>query len=117
MAITDTLSFADMAGSAAKAASLLKALSNEHRLLVLCHLAAESELTAGELVVRSGLSQSALSQHLTRLREEGLIDFRREAQRLNYRIADPNAERVLGLLHDIYCPELGSEGQPEKLIS
>ncbi|MBC2777095.1 ArsR/SmtB family transcription factor [Parasphingopyxis marina] len=117
MTITDTLSFAAMAENASKAASLLKALSNEHRLLVLCHLVAESELTAGELVVRSGLSQSALSQHLGRLREEGLIDFRRDAQRLHYRIADPNAERVLGLLHDIYCPDLESEGEQEKVIS
>jgi DNA-binding transcriptional ArsR family regulator len=111
MALTETFSSADMAENVVQSASLLKALSNEHRLLVLCHLASEGELTAGALVERSGISQSALSQHLARLREEGLIEYRREAQTLYYRIADPNAERVLDLLHDIYCPGLGSGGQ------
>ena len=113
MTITDTLSLADMTENAARAASLMKLLANEHRLLVMCHLAAEGELTAGALVERSGLSQSALSQHLGKLREEGLVDYRREAQTLFYRIADPNAERVLVLLHDIYCPELGSGNSEE----
>lgn len=55
---------------------------------------------------RMELSQSALSQHLARLREDGVVTFRREAQTMFYQIADAKAARLLGLLHDIYCPEL-----------
>ena len=99
----------DLADNAADAAVLLKALSNEHRLLVLCHLAAEGELPVGALVERLGLSQSALSQHLAKLRGEGLVVFRREAQTLHYRVADPRAERLLALLHEMFCPGLGDK--------
>jgi ArsR family transcriptional regulator, virulence genes transcriptional regulator len=84
------------------AASMLRALSHEARLLVLCELAV-GERSAGELVERSGLSQSALSQHLSKLREQGLVTTRREAQSIFYRIADPKAGRLLGVLHEIYC--------------
>ena len=87
---------------AGEAAAMLRALSHEARLLVLCELAA-GERAAGELVERSGLSQSALSQHLTKLRDEGLVTTRRDAQSIIYRIADPKAERLLGVLHEIYC--------------
>ncbi len=92
---------------AAEAASLLRSLSNESRLLVLCSLAESGELAVGELVDRVGLSQSALSQHLAKLREEGLVATRKEAQRVYYRICDPRAQQVLALLHDIFCPDLG----------
>ncbi len=92
---------------AAKAASLLRILSNESRLLVLCHLAESEELAVGELVERIGLSQSALSQHLAKLREEGLVATRKEAQSVYYRICDPRAQQLLALLHDIFCPDLG----------
>ncbi|MGV8997848.1 MAG: ArsR/SmtB family transcription factor [Parvibaculaceae bacterium] len=85
-----------------EAVSMLRALSHEARLMVLCELA-DGEQTAGDLVARSGLSQSALSQHLAKLREEGLVATRREAQTIFYRIADPKAERLLGVLHEIYC--------------
>jgi ArsR family transcriptional regulator, virulence genes transcriptional regulator len=94
---------------AAEAAGLLKALSNPSRLLVLCHLANGTELSVNQIVNRVGLSQSALSQHLAKLREEGLVATRKQAQTVFYRIADPRAERLLGLLQEIYCPELGNE--------
>lgn len=90
----------------AAAADLLRALASEQRLLILCHLAANGELSVSALVERVQLSQSALSQHLARLREEGIVAFRREAQTLFYRIADDRAARLLGVLHEIYCPEL-----------
>ena len=106
---TSTWTASDLADNAADAAVLLKALSNEHRLLVLCHLAAEGELPVGALVERLGLSQSALSQHLAKLRGEGLVVFRREAQTLHYRVADPRAERLLALLHEMFCPGLGDK--------
>ena len=106
---TSPWTVSDLADNAADAAALLKALSNEHRLLVLCHLAAEGELPVGALVERLGLSQSALSQHLAKLRGEGLVVFRREAQTLYYRVADPRAERLLALLHEMFCPGLGDK--------
>ncbi|MDT9599125.1 ArsR/SmtB family transcription factor [Sphingosinicella rhizophila] len=94
---------------AAEAAGLLKALASEPRLLVLCHLAEAGEMSAGDLTERVGLSQSALSQHLARLREEGLVATRKDAQTVFYRVCDPKAEQLLALLHDLFCPELGQE--------
>ena len=99
----------DFARQASEAAALLKALSNESRLLVLCHLAESGELSVGELVKRVGLSQSALSQHLAKLREEHLVATRKEAQTVFYRVCDPKADQLLALLHDLFCPELGRE--------
>lgn len=91
---------------AAVAARLMKALSNEHRLLVVCHLIAAGEMSVGALNSAVGLSQSALSQHLARLRDDGLVTFRRDGQTLFYRVADPAAGRVIALLKDLYCPDL-----------
>lgn len=91
------------AAKASDAARLLKALSHEARLIVLCQLV-DGERSAGALQDMSGLSQSALSQHLARLREEGLVETRREAQTIYYRLADANAIRVLETLASIYCP-------------
>lgn len=81
---------------------MMRALSHEARLLVLCELVG-GECTAGELVKRSGLSQSALSQHLAKLRDEGLVKTRRESQSIFYAIADLKATRLLGVLHELYC--------------
>ena len=91
------------AARAGEAASLLKALAHEARLMVLCQLL-EGEHSAGALQEASGLSQSALSQHLARLREEGLVATRREAQTIYYSLAEPNVARVLETLAQIYCP-------------
>lgn len=87
---------------AGDAAAMMAALSHEARLRVLCDLVG-GERTAGELVERSGLSQSALSQHLSRLRAEGLVATRREGVSIFYSIASADAARILGVLHDIYC--------------
>jgi ArsR family transcriptional regulator, virulence genes transcriptional regulator len=97
------LSPAQFAAKAGEAAALLKALAHEARLMVLCQLL-DGEHSAGALQDASGLSQSALSQHLARLREEGLVETRREAQTIYYCLADPNVARVLGTLAQIYCP-------------
>lgn len=88
--------------SAAEAAKLMKALANERRLLILCQIA-DGERSVGSLNV--GLSQSALSQHLALLREEGLVRTRREAQTIYYSIANPAVLKVIKTLSDIYCPE------------
>jgi DNA-binding transcriptional ArsR family regulator len=95
---------ADFEHKAARAAGLLKLLANENRLLILCRLVLAGEMSVNELVEAVGLSQSALSQHLAKMREEGLLGTRREAQTIFYRITDPNAARVLALLKNIYCP-------------
>lgn len=94
---------AQFAAKAGEAAALLKALAHEARLMVLCRLV-DGEYSAGALQDMSGLSQSALSQHLARLREEGLVATRRDAQTIYYRLADPNAARVLETLAAIFCP-------------
>jgi len=86
-----------------EAARLLKLLANEKRLVILCFLATRGEMAVGALVEALGLSQSALSQHLARLRRDGLVLFRRESQTLHYRLADPRVVRVLGVLEEIFC--------------
>lgn len=99
---------------AAEAARLLRLLAHEKRLLVLCHLAGSAEMNVGELVAVAGLSQSALSQHLARLREDGLVATRREAQTIYYRLADPKAGRIVALLRDMYCPpEMTGDARPD----
>lgn len=90
--------------SAADAAALMRALGHDGRLLVLCTLVAQGECSAGELSQQVGLSPSALSQHLAKLRDDGLVDSRREAQSVYYRIAEPRVARVVSLLKDLYCP-------------
>lgn len=87
------------------AASLLKAMSNPHRLMVLCRLGA-SEASVGELQADSGLSQSALSQHLSVLRARDLVSTRRDAQTIYYRLSDPAVRQVIDTLMKIYCPEM-----------
>ena len=90
--------------NAGTAASMLRALANERRLMILCLLIVDQELSAGELADRVGLSQSATSQHLAKMREEGLVATRRVAQAVFYRIADADAARLLGMMKTIYCP-------------
>jgi DNA-binding transcriptional ArsR family regulator len=87
---------------AADAARLLKALGNENRLMLLC-LLVEGERSVGELNARLALSQSALSQHLAVLREDGLVQTRREAQTIYYSLIEGPAQRIIDTLHGIYC--------------
>ena len=84
-------------------AQVLKALANPSRLLVLCRLVEVGESRVGDLVEFVGLSQSALSQHLAVMREEGIIAFERDGQTLHYRIADPRVGSLLGTLYRLYC--------------
>jgi ArsR family transcriptional regulator, virulence genes transcriptional regulator len=91
--------------NASMVAGTLRALANERRLMVLCKLAEWGEASVGALAEAVGLSQSATSQHLAKMREEGLVDFRREGQTLWYRIAEPRVELLLGYLHKLYCSD------------
>lgn len=88
---------------AGEAAAMLKCLSNPHRLLVLCQLG-DGELQVSELQQHIGLSQSALSQHLSRLREDELVSTRREGTAVFYRIANPAVTKIIATLAEIYCP-------------
>lgn len=92
----------DMKSHASDAAGLMKALGNESRLMILCVLA-EGERSVGDLNTMVPLSQSALSQQLARLRQQKLVTTRRESQTIYYALADGPADRVINLLHDIYC--------------
>jgi DNA-binding transcriptional ArsR family regulator len=102
----NTAALRDVTTNAADAAQLLRTLSSAPRLLVMCHLAAAGELAVGELVKRVGLSQSALSQHLAKLRTQGVVACRRQGQSLRYRVADRRTLRLLELLQEMFCPEL-----------
>ncbi len=92
--------------SARRASALLKAMSNEHRLLILCQLLHE-ERSVGELERLIGLSQSALSQHLARLRRDHLVQTRRSAQTIYYSLAGDEARTILKTLYDLYCQANG----------
>ena len=102
----DVLDFDSMQRNAADAVRLLKSIANESRLMVMCVLA-EGEFSVGSLNERISLSQSALSQHLAILREQGLVKTRRESQTIYYSLADTAALNLIHTLHDIYCKPRG----------
>ena len=87
---------------AEEAARLLSALGQAKRLMVLCRLV-DREMSVGALAESVGLGQSALSQHLARLRDLGIVATRREAQTIYYRLASDNARKLIGLLYELYC--------------
>lgn len=93
-----------MAQRAGEAAQLLKQLANEKRLMILCALVA-GEQSVGALNSTVPLSQSALSQHLARLREAGLVSTRRDGQSIYYALAGDEAAAVLHVLHTLYCAD------------
>lgn len=90
---------------AERVARLLKAMGNGSRLMLLCKLVEHGEMTAGDLAREVGLSQSACSQHLGKMRDEGLVAFRRERQTLCYRIADERTEALMAELYHLYCKD------------
>ena len=91
-----------LAAPAGKAEDFLKALANRHRLMILCQLN-QGERSVGSLQESVGLSQSALSQHLARLREDHLVKTRRDAQTIYYSLASPEAQKLIGLLYALFC--------------
>jgi DNA-binding transcriptional ArsR family regulator len=88
---------------ARQAADMLKQLGNENRLLILCSLMS-GELSVGELHKITNLSQSALSQHLASLRNAQLVQTRREAQTIYYRLRGDDSIKIIRVLKSIYCP-------------
>lgn len=89
--------------NAVEVADILRALANERRLQILCVLMEREETNVGTLVSRIGISQSALSQHLAKMRDEGILAFRRESQTLWYRIVDPRIRELMAELYRLYC--------------
>jgi len=107
----DSIDPEQLRNSAERATRLLKSMANEHRLMLLCQLGM-GEQSVGALARHLPLSQSALSQHLARLREDGLVQTRREGQTIHYRLADGAVSRVIGVLYEIYCgPSAMCEGE------
>lgn len=101
----DTPTMEDMLRQSSQAAVFLKALSNENRLMILCHLL-DQELSVTALNEKLPLSQSALSQHLAILRKDGLVSTRRESQTIYYRIGDAKVKELIQTLHRLFCPTL-----------
>jgi len=100
----------EMEANSEEAAELLKALANQHRLMILCELHnGERSVSALEAVVP--LSQSALSQHLAKLREGGFVATRREAQTIYYSLADTRVVRLIGVLHELFCAPAASKNR------
>jgi len=91
-----------MHAKAGTAANMLKHLANPSRLMVLCELG-QGERSVGELEDMVGLSQSALSQHLAKLRAARLVSTRRESQTIYYSLADAGVTKIIGALYDLYC--------------
>ncbi|MBN9582771.1 MAG: winged helix-turn-helix transcriptional regulator, partial [Afipia sp.] len=92
----------DLSAVAEQAAHLLEGMANPRRMLVLCKLL-DGERSVGDLATIVGLSQGALSQHLGKMRAGGLVETRREAQTVYYRIGSDNVRAVLKTLYAIYC--------------
>jgi DNA-binding transcriptional ArsR family regulator len=87
---------------ALEAAELLKALGNEQRLMILCHLL-RAPLSVGQLNERVALSQSALSQHLALLRDSGIVRTERKAQSIRYSLPAGVVRRLIAVLHGEFC--------------
>lgn len=93
-----------MRGAARRACSVLRALSNEDRLLILCQLG-QGERSVGELEHALDIRQPTLSQQLGVLRSEGLVATRRDGKRIYYSVADPHMQPLLSTLYELYCPK------------
>jgi ArsR family transcriptional regulator, virulence genes transcriptional regulator len=94
---------------------MLKAVANRNRLVILCELL-KGERSVSALQIAIGLSQSALSQHLARLREDELVATRRESQTIYYSLSSKRVARLIGLLYELYCaPGCDMETQPAKM--
>lgn len=104
MSAASPTDFSHLQAAAGQAATLLKALSNPDRLLILCQLA-QGELNVGELESRTGIRQPTLSQQLTVLREGQLVNTRRDGKQMFYSVASAQALAVLQVLYQLYCPD------------
>ncbi|WP_299846711.1 helix-turn-helix transcriptional regulator [uncultured Roseovarius sp.] len=105
--ITNDMSDAEitrMMKNACEASNFLKAISHEGRLMILCHLAS-GEKSVTELEELLSSRQAAVSQQLSRLRSEGLVQPRREGKAIYYSLSDTRAVRVLEVVYDLFCKD------------
>ena len=93
-----------MERNASKAEAMLKLLANAKRLMILCHLV-KGEKSVGQLSDLVGLSQSALSQHLAKMRDLKIVDSDKQGQMVYYKISNHEVEAILSTLYLIYCKE------------
>jgi len=107
------MAFGSLLLTAGRASHLLKAMGNERRLRILCHLS-EREHSVSELCRLVGLSQSALSQHLARLRHDNLVTTRRSAQTVYYSLASPEVRPLLRSLSEIFTPTAGAPTETDE---
>lgn len=95
----------EMQERALEVSEFMKCFSSPHRLLIMCQLV-QGERNVSELIEATGLAQTSMSQHLGKLKDQGLIDFRRDHRTLYYSITDPNALRVMEALYEMYCKDV-----------
>jgi ArsR family transcriptional regulator len=92
----------DLAGKVGSVADFLQGLANRHRLLVLCVLS-KGEHSVGELIALTGIAPTSMSQHLAKLKAEGIVGFRRDHRSLHYFIAHPAVTDLMAVLHARFC--------------
>ena len=85
-------------------AALMKCFANPSRIMIFCHLTQE-EKNVSSLIEATGLPQTSVSKHLKKLKEEGLIEFRRDHRELYYSICSEDVMKIMDSLHEIYCFE------------
>lgn len=95
-----------MAQSAGRASALMKTLGHKDRLMILCQLAG-GEKSVGQIADLLEIPQSPLSQHLSRMRKEGLVNTRREAQTIFYSLKSGEASRIVEVLYELFCASDG----------
>lgn len=108
------MKLAKLQQTAGRATSLLKAMANSSRLLILCQLA-EGEKSVGQLERLVGLSQSGLSQHLALLRRKGIVATRRDAQSIYYSLASEEATAVMATLYRVFCAKTTTKRRNARL--
>ena len=106
MEITDEFDLEQMAESAVRASQLMKTLGHKDRLMILCQLA-DGEKSVGQIADLLEISQSPLSQHLSRMRQENLVETRREAQTIYYSLKSGEASRIVEVLYELFCDPEG----------
>ena len=105
-----------MEQTATHVSALLKLLSHRDRLMVLCHLA-QGEMAAGDIAQALDKKAPAMSQQLSVLRREGIIEARREGQSIYYRIADEDAVAIMGFVYDRFCGEETAQSNADNRAS
>lgn len=108
MEIGTDIDLEQMAQSADRASSLMKTLGHKDRLMILCQLA-DGEKSVGEIADLLQISQSPLSQHLSRMRKEKLVDTRRQAQTIYYSLKSGEASRIVEVLYELFCSAEGCD--------